>query len=199
MFTGIVTDVGRVTATKGTSDVQATISTRYDMSRVDIGASIACAGVCLTVVDKGDGWFKADVSAETLKVTNLGDWREGCEINLERSLKLGDELGGHIVTGHVDCVGDIVRFDQFGESVVMEVAVPHAHGAHVAQKGSVTIDGASLTVNEVVDEGGVTRFSINLIPHTQSVTSFRNSRRGDRVNVEFDILARYVARLQDRG
>ncbi|WP_417451712.1 riboflavin synthase [Kordiimonas sp.] len=199
MFTGIVTDVGRVAATEGASDVQVTINTGYDMSRVDIGASIACAGVCLTVVDKDTGWFKADVSAETLKVTNLGDWREGSEINLERSLKLGDELGGHIVTGHVDCVGEIVRFEEQGESVVMDIAVPHAHGGHVAQKGSVTIDGASLTVNEVADQGDITRFSINLIPHTQAVTSFRNSKRGDRVNVEFDILARYVARLQDRG
>ena len=199
MFTGIVTDVGRIAATEGTSDLGVTIKTRFDMSRVDIGASIACAGVCLTVVDKGDGWFKADVSAETLKVTNLGDWAEGVEVNLERSLKLGDELGGHIVTGHVDCVGEIVRFDELGQSVVMDIAVPYSHGGHVAQKGSVTINGASLTVNEVVDEGDVTRFSINLIPHTQDVTSFRNSKRGDRVNVEFDILARYVARLQDRG
>jgi riboflavin synthase len=199
MFTGIVTDVGRIAATTGSFDLSVRIETRYDMSRVDIGASIACSGVCLTVVDKGDGWFQADVSAETLKVTSLGDWKVGTEINLERSLKVGDELGGHIVTGHVDCVGEIVRFDELGESVVMDIAVPHAMGAHVAKKGSVAIDGASLTVNDVADEGDVTRFSINLIPHTQAVTSFRNSKRGDRVNVEFDILARYVARLQDRG
>ncbi len=199
MFTGIVTDVGRIAATTGSFDLHVKIETRYEMSRVDIGASIACSGVCLTVVDKGEGWFQADVSAETLKVTNLGDWKVGSEINLERSLKVGDELGGHIVTGHVDCVGEIVRFEELGESVVMDIAVPREHGAHVAKKGSVAIDGASLTVNDVADEGDVTRFSINLIPHTQAVTSFRNSKRGDRVNVEFDILARYVARLQDRG
>ncbi|TNE60654.1 MAG: riboflavin synthase [Alphaproteobacteria bacterium] len=199
MFTGIVTDVGRVKAVEGDADRHVTIETAYDMARVDIGASIACEGVCLTVVDKGAGWFAADVSAETLKVTNLGAWTNGSLVNLERSLKLGDELGGHIVTGHVDCVGTIVRFDALGDSVVMDVAVPAALGRFVAQKGSITINGASLTVNAVADEGDQTRFSINLIPHTQAVTSFRASKAGDRVNVEFDILARYVARLQTRG
>ncbi len=199
MFTGIVTDVGRIRAVEGDADKRVTLETAFDMASVDIGASIACAGVCLTVVDKDTGWFAVDVSAETLKVTNLGDWAEGTEVNLERSLKLGDELGGHIVTGHVDCTGKIVRFDELGESVVMDIAIPAEHGAFVAQKGSVTIDGASLTVNAVADEGDVTRFSINLIPHTQAVTSFRNSKLGDTVNVEFDILARYVARLQNRG
>ncbi|WP_286828534.1 MULTISPECIES: riboflavin synthase [Kordiimonas] len=199
MFTGIVTDVGRIRAVEGDADKRVTLETAFDMASVDIGASIACSGVCLTVVDKDTGWFAVDVSAETLKVTNLNGWAEGTEVNLERSLKLGDELGGHIVTGHVDCTGEIVRFDELGESVVMDIAIPSAHGAFVAQKGSVTIDGASLTVNSVADEGDVTRFSINLIPHTQAVTSFRNSKQGDTVNVEFDILARYVARLQSRG
>ncbi len=199
MFTGIVTDIGRITALEGTGDLSVTVATAYDMAKAQIGASIACAGVCLTVVDKGEGWFKADVSAETLKVTNLGDWKVGSEINLERSLKVGDELGGHIVTGHVDCVGEIVRFEEVGGSIVMDIAVPRLHGAYVAQKGSVAIDGASLTVNAVEDSADTTRFSINLIPHTQAVTSFRNSSSGDKVNVEFDILARYVSRLQDKG
>lgn len=199
MFTGIVTDVGRVKAVEGDADKRVTIETSFDMTTVEIGASIACAGVCLTVVDKDSGWFAVDVSAETLKVTTLGRWTAGSSINLERSLKMGDELGGHIVTGHVDCVGEIVRFDTKGESVVMDIAVPHDLGGFVAQKGSVTIDGASLTVNEVVDEGDRTRFSINLIPHTQAVTSFRDNTHGDAVNVEFDILARYVSRLQSRG
>ncbi|MCJ9430398.1 riboflavin synthase [Kordiimonas marina] len=199
MFTGIVTDVGRVRAVEGDADKRVTIETAYDMGRVEIGASIACEGVCLTVVDKGDGWFAADVSAETLKVTNLGDWKVGSLVNLERSLKLGDEMGGHIVTGHVDCVGTIARFETLGESIVMDVAVPASLGTFVAQKGSVAVNGASLTVNSVADEGDITRFSINLIPHTQAVTSFRASKEGDRVNVEFDILARYVARLQIKG
>ena len=199
MFTGIVTDVGTIVATEGAADKRVTVRCAYDMASVDIGASIACAGVCLTVVGKGADWFQADVSAETLKVTNLGDWADGSEINLERSLKVGDELGGHIVTGHVDCVGEVVRFETIGGSVVMDIAVPRKLGSFVAQKGSVAIDGASLTVNSVSDEGDKTRFSINLIPHTQAVTSFRATAQGDRVNVEFDILARYVARLQDKG
>lgn len=199
MFTGIVTDVGCIRSVDGAVDKQVVLETAYDMASVEIGASIACSGVCLTVVDKGDGWFKVDVSAETLKVTSLGDWREGSAVNLERSLKLGDEMGGHIVTGHVDCFGKIVRFETLGESVVMDIAVERSLGGFVAQKGSVAIDGASLTVNDVSDEGDVTRFSINLIPHTQAVTSFRDSKVGDTVNVEFDILARYVSRLQSRG
>ncbi|NVJ69265.1 MAG: riboflavin synthase [Alphaproteobacteria bacterium] len=199
MFTGIVTDVGRIRAVEGDSDKRVTIETAYDMASVDIGASIACAGVCLTVVDKDSGWFSVDISAESLRVTNLQGWVPSTEINLERALKLGDELGGHIVTGHVDCTGEIVRFEKAGDSIVMDIAVPTEHGGYIAQKGSVTVDGASLTVNAVVDEGAVTRFSINLIPHTQTVTSFRNSKAGDTVNIEFDVLARYVARLQEKG
>lgn len=199
MFTGIVTDVGRIRAVEGQADKRMVIETRFDMATVEIGASIACSGVCLTVTDKDEGWFSVDVSAESLRVTSLGAWQAGTEVNLERSLKLGDEMGGHIVTGHVDCVGDIVRFETVGDSTVMDVAVPHDLGKFVAQKGSVTIDGASLTVNAVADEADKTRFSINLIPHTKAVTSFRNSKMGDAVNVEFDILARYVSRLQSRG
>ncbi len=199
MFTGIVTDVGKVKAISGEADLRFTLSTGYDTATIDIGASIACGGVCLTVVDKSDGDFSVDVSQETLKVTSLGTWKAGTEINLERSLKLGDELGGHIVTGHVDCLGKIVRFDDVGDSIDMRVVVPSEFKHLVATKGSVTVDGASLTVNAVVDSANESVFSINLIPHTQQVTSFRNSNAGDAVNVEFDILARYVSRLQVKG
>lgn len=199
MFTGIVTDIGKVVAVAGDADKVFTLQTAYDLASVDIGASIACSGVCLTVVDKAADRFSVDVSQETLRVTNLGNWANGTEINLERSLRIGDELGGHIVTGHVDCVGIITRFDQVDESVAMHIQVPEDFKHLVAQKGSVTVDGASLTVNTVVDNDSGAEFSINLIPHTQAVTSFRNSKCGDKVNVEFDILARYVARLQVKG
>lgn len=198
MFTGIVTDVGKVASVSGESDLRFVISTRFDLTGVDIGASICCAGVCLTVVEKTNETFAVDVSQETLSVTNLGSWREGSEINLERSLKLGDELGGHIVTGHVDCLGEITRFDDVGESILMKVSVPAESRHLVAAKGSVCVDGVSLTVNSVEDATAVSEFSINLIPHTQAVTSFRNSKAGDQVNLEFDILARYVARLQEK-
>ena len=199
MFTGIVTDVGIVRSLEGDGDVRVAINTSFDTSSVDIGASIACAGVCLTVVDKDDGWFSADVSRESLSVTNLGEWKVGSPVNLERSLKVGDELGGHIVTGHVDCVGRVVRWDKVDDSMSLEVSVPKEFSAFIAQKGSVTIDGASLTVNTVTDTDDETTFSINIIPHTQEVTSFRSMKLGDPVNVEFDILARYVSRLQNKG
>jgi len=199
MFTGIVTDVGAVKALEKRGDLRVVLSTAYDMSEVAIGASIACGGVCLTVVDKGDGWFAADVSDETLRVTALGDWQEGSLVNLERSLKVGDELGGHIVTGHVDCVGMISRLEPVGGSIAMDVRVPANWGRYVAAKGSVAINGTSLTVNQVTDTDEGTVIAINLIPHTQEVTSFRTAKAGDRVNVEFDILARYVARLTERA
>lgn len=200
MFTGIVTDIGRVAAVTGDADKVFTIQTSYDdLSSVDIGASIACAGVCLTVVDKNIDSFSVDASQETLSVTNLGDWAVDTEINLERSLKIGDELGGHIVTGHVDCLGNITRFERVDGSIAMDIQVPAEFSHLVAQKGSVTIDGASLTVNAVSDNETGSNLSINLIPHTQAVTSFRNTKPGDKVNVEFDILARYVARLQTKG
>lgn len=199
MFTGIVTDVGSVQSVEGKGDVRLTLSTIYDTASFDIGASIACSGVCLTVVSKGDGFFAADVSGETLRVTNLGSWEKGTEVNLERSLKVGDELGGHIVTGHVDCVGEIVTFESVNESILLQVMVPSDLGHNVAKKGSITINGVSLTVNDVEDLSEGTKVSINVIPHTQDVTSFRQSKVSDQVNVEFDILARYVARLQDRG
>ncbi|MCK0070408.1 riboflavin synthase [Kordiimonas laminariae] len=199
MFTGIVTDVGTVQSVEGEGDVRLKLSTSYDTSGIDIGASIACSGVCLTVVTKGDNFFSADVSRETISVTNLGAWEKGTEVNLERSLKVGDELGGHIVTGHVDCVGEIVTFESVDESILLQILVPEAFGHNVAKKGSITINGVSLTVNEVEDLEDSTKVSINVIPHTQEVTNFRQAQVGDKVNVEFDILARYVARLQDKG
>ena len=199
MFTGIVTDVGEVRSIEGTGDLKIVFGTAYDTSTIEIGASIACAGVCLTVIDKGNDWFSADVSEESLAVTNVSSWSPGTPVNLERSLRLGDEMGGHIVTGHVDCVGKIVLFEKVSDSILMQIDVPLELGRFVAQKGSVTIDGASLTVNGVDDMKTDTRLSINLIPHTQAVTSFRTSQLADNVNVEFDILARYVSRLQEKG
>lgn len=199
MFTGIVTDVGKITKVSGDADRRFDISTEFDMSTVDIGASIACGGVCLTVVEKASGSFAVDVSQESLRVTSLSDWSEGSEINLERSLKLGDELGGHIVTGHVDCIGHVVGFETVGDSIKMDVSIPGEHRHLVAAKGSVCVDGASLTVNTVQDRDYDCEISINLIPHTQAVTSFRNSAKGDKVNIEFDVLARYVSRLQHQG
>ncbi len=199
MFTGIVTDLGKIRSTEKNGDMRAIIETSYDMTTVDIGASIACSGVCLTVIEKGDGWFAADISDETLRVTNLGDWDVGTLVNLERSLSVGDELGGHIVTGHVDCLGKIVRFENVGDSIAMDIEINGDHGRFVATKGSAAIDGTSLTVNNVTDIDDKTVMSINLIPHTQSVTSFKTSSVGDAVNVEFDILARYVARLNEKG
>lgn len=200
MFTGIITDVGRVKSLKrandSSDDLRVVIETAYDMAKVDIGASIASSGVCLTVVDKGPGWYAVDVSDETLSVTSLCDWQDGTEVNLERALRVGDELGGHIVTGHVDCVGEITCFDERAGSIHMEISIPAAYGKQIAKKGSVAVDGTSLTVNDVIDHASHTVFTINLIPHTQSVTSFRQSKKGDKVNIEFDILARYVARLQ---
>lgn len=196
MFTGIVTDVGTIEALEGDGDVRVTIQTSYDTSGIEIGASIACSGVCLTVVDKGSAWFAADVSRETFSVTSLSGWRKGTLINLERSLKVGDELGGHIVTGHVDCVGEISRIESVDDSIRMEISLPKQFGGYVAKKGSIAVNGVSLTVNEVSDTDTATLFTVNLIPHTQEVTAFRVTEKGDAVNLEFDVLARYVARLQ---
>lgn len=201
MFTGLVTDVGQVRsierAKDEVSDTRIVIDTSYDMSTVDIGASIACAGVCLTVVDKADGWFAADVSDETLSCTSLGDWQVGALVNLERSLKLGDEMGGHIVTGHVDCVGELVVLSEVHGSCKMDISVPISFAHLLVTKGSVCVNGTSLTVNNVEDQKDHTILSINLIPHTQEVTSFKDAKVGQLVNIEFDILARYVARIQD--
>ncbi|WP_029011201.1 riboflavin synthase [Azospirillum halopraeferens] len=191
MFTGIVTDVGRVRAVEKQGDTRFTIETVFDMETVPIGASIANSGVCLTVVDKGPGWFAVQASAETLSKTTLGDWMPGTRVNLERALKVGDELGGHIVSGHVDGVAMVTEIRPDGESIRFTFEVPAHLARYVASKGSVALDGVSLTVNEV--DGA--RFGVNIIPHTQSATTFGGLRPGDRVNMEIDMLARYVARL----
>jgi riboflavin synthase len=194
MFTGIITDIGRVRHIKPRGDTRFELETAYDTASIEIGASIACSGACLTVVDKGDGWFAVDVSAETLAKTNLGDWREGTPVNLERSLRLGDELGGHIVLGHVDGVGRIAGIAPEGDSLRFRFEVPPPLRSFVASKGSIAVNGVSLTVNEVDGQG----FGVNIIPHTRQMTTFGSMAAGDRVNLEVDVLARYVARLNER-
>lgn len=191
MFTGIITDVGRVRAVERQGDTRFTVETVFDMETVPIGASIANNGVCLTVVEKGQGWFAVQASAETLSKTTLGGWDEGTRINLERALKVGDELGGHIVSGHVDGVASVVDVRADGESKRFTFEAPAALAKYIASKGSVALDGVSLTVNEV--DGA--RFGVNIIPHTQDATTFGTLKAGDRVNLEIDMLARYVARL----
>lgn len=196
MFTGIISDVGAIRRIEPRGDTRAVIETAYDTATVDLGASIACSGVCLTVVDKGEGWFAVDVSGETLRRTAQGQWSEGKRLNLERAMKLGDELGGHIVTGHVDGVAEIVDVTPEGDSRRITFRVPGDLAPFLAPKGSVTIDGVSLTVNEVADEGAGTRFSINLIPHTQAVTTLGLLEPGQAVNLEIDVLARYLQRME---
>ncbi|MEM7523108.1 MAG: riboflavin synthase [Pseudomonadota bacterium] len=200
MFTGIITSVGEITgAERRGDDLRLTIACAYAPESIDIGASIACSGVCLTATAKGaherGGWFAADVSAETLSKTTLGERGVGDRINLERSLKVGDELGGHIVSGHVDGVGEIVALSDDGESLRVTIEAPPGVSRFIAAKGSVAMDGASLTVNEV--EGA--RFGVNLIPHTRTVTTFGALSTGLHVNLEIDVLARYVARLAEAG
>lgn len=198
MFTGIITSVGEITAAeRRNDDLRLTVACDYAPAGVAIGASIACSGVCLTVVEMGPhergGRFKADVSAETLAKTTLGGLSVGDRINLERSLKIGDELGGHIVSGHVDGVGEVVGLREDGESLRVEVEAPPKLARFIAAKGSIAMDGVSLTVNEV--EGA--RLGVNLIPHTREVTTFGALTRGQKVNLEIDLLARYVARLAE--
>lgn len=199
MFTGIVTDIGRVRSvhqspTGQVGDCRMWIDTHYDLTTVPIGASIACSGVCLTVVELDDRGFAVDVSGETLSKATLGAWSEGTPVNLERSLKLGDELGGHLVYGHVDAVAQVISAEPEGESWRYVFEAPEFLAKFVAPKGSVTLDGVSLTVNEVEAQ----RFGVNVIPHTRSVTTFGETGSGDQVNLEIDMLARYVARLLDR-
>lgn len=204
MFTGIVSDVGRVRSVEKRGDTRFVIETVYEPDSMLLGASVACSGCCLTVVEKGNNsgqnWFAVDASRETLDCTVLGTWQAGTPINLERALKAGDELGGHIVSGHVDGVGEIVDIHPDGDSKRFTFEVPEALGQFIASKGSVTIDGTSLTVNEVEDlprgaNASVTRFGVNIIPHTQAVTTWGKARVGQRINLEIDMLARYVARL----
>ncbi|MCL4189652.1 MAG: riboflavin synthase [Rhodobacteraceae bacterium] len=196
MFTGIITDVGEVVAVARQGDLRARIATAYDVARIDLGASIACDGVCLTVVARGGGaapWFEVDVSAETLSKTTLGDWAAGRRVNLERALRVGDELGGHIVQGHVDGVAEVLAVTDEGASTRVRLRAPDHLAGFVAPKGSVALNGTSLTVNEVAGA----EFGINLIPHTKLVTTWGAVRAGDRVNLEIDTLARYVARLRE--
>jgi len=195
MFTGIVTDVGTVRKAEQRGDLRVVIATGYETATIDLGASIACSGVCLTVVDKGEDWFAVDLSAETVSRTAAGLWREGAKLNLERSLRMGDELGGHIVTGHVDAVGNVVEAAPEGDSVRIVVEVSKNLAPMIAQKGSIALDGVSLTVNTVEDAPESARFSINLIPHTAKETTFGQIAAGRQLNVEVDVLARYIDRM----
>ena len=200
MFTGLVSDIGRVLETRQDGDLHARIATGYDLTTIALGASIACDGICLTVTATGtdpEPWFAVDISAETVSKTGIGrsGWPVGRRINLERSLRVGDELGGHIVSGHVDGVADVVSIREEGDSTRLTFRVPEALARFIAPKGSVALNGTSLTVNEV--EGR--EFGVNLIPHTKAVTTWGDVGEGDVVNLEIDTLARYVARMRDYG
>ncbi|SEN19295.1 riboflavin synthase alpha chain [Roseovarius tolerans] len=195
MFTGIITDMGRIRAIEQRGDMRARISTGYDTAKIEIGASIACDGVCLTVVGLGPDWFDVDISAETVSKTNLSTWAEAKRVNLERALKVGDELGGHIVSGHVDGLAEVVDLRDEGDSTRVTLRAPEDLARFIAAKGSVALNGTSLTVNEVAGR----EFGINFIPHTKQVTTWGDVAVGDRVNLEIDTLARYVARLAEAG
>ncbi|VDC33075.1 riboflavin synthase [Pseudogemmobacter humi] len=196
MFTGIVTDMGEIVELEQRGDLRARIASSYPAAGIEIGASIACEGVCLTVVEKGSGardWFDVEISAETVSKTNLAGWTVGRKLNLERALKVGDELGGHIVSGHVDGVAEVVGIAPEGDSLRVTFRAPEALARFIAQKGSVALNGTSLTVNEVEGRD----FGVNFIPHTQKVTTWGGVAVGDRVNLEVDTMARYVARLRE--
>ena len=199
MFTGIVSDIGEIVSVDPggkEGDRRFVIATKHDMTPIAIGASIACDGVCLTVVATGEtprGWFDVEISAETVSKTNLGAWHPGRRLNLERALRVGDELGGHIVSGHVDGVAGIVAMQEEGASTRFTFRAPDALAGFIAPKGSVALNGTSLTVNEV----GGAEFGVNIIPHTKAVTTWGQARPGDLVNIEIDTLARYVARLRE--
>ena len=195
MFTGIITDIGTVTEIEQSGDLRARIATGYDTGGIDIGASIASDGVCLTVIALGAGWYDVQISAETVSKTNLDSWTPGKRVNLERALRLGDELGGHIVSGHVDGVAKVVAITDEGDSTRFTFRAPQALAKFIAPKGSVALNGTSLTVNEV--DGNT--FGVNIIPHTKEVTTWGEVAVGDRVNLEIDTLARYVARLAEAG
>lgn len=194
MFTGIVTDIGRVRSVRQTErDRRYEIETAWDTASIDLGASISHAGCCLTVTETGPGWFAVEVSGETLSKTTLGDWSEGGRINLERAARLGDEMGGHIVSGHVDGLGEVISVEAEGGSRRIVIAAPEPLHRFIAAKGSITVDGVSLTVNTI--EGRA--FSVNVIPHTLEATTLSDLKAGDRVNLEIDMLARYLARWQE--
>ena len=201
MFTGIITAVGTIRELRQQGDLRIVIACPYDPAGMAIGASIACSGVCLTVVERGgvagDAWFAVDVSGETVSRTARDRWTAGRKLNLEQALKLGDELGGHIVTGHVDAVGQVVSREDAGGSIRFWISTPKELAPYVAPKGSITVDGLSLTVNEVADEAdGTCRFMLNIIPHTWEVTTLGSLQTGDAVNLEIDVLARYLQRMQ---
>ncbi|WP_375392940.1 riboflavin synthase [uncultured Sphingomonas sp.] len=200
MFTGIVSDIGAIRSVETRGDTRVVVETAYDTATVDLGASISCSGVCLTVVDKGrderGGWFAVDVSGETLSRTAQGQWSAGRRLNLERAMRLGDELGGHIVTGHVDGVAEVTGVRPEGDSKWIGLRVTREVAPFLAAKGSVTVDGVSLTVNEVVDRGDATDFAVNIIPHTQAATTLGGLEPGQAVNIEIDVLARYLQRMQ---
>ena len=195
MFTGIITDIGTITALTQEGDLRARIATGYDTAGIDMGASIASDGVCLTVVDLGPDWYDVQISAETVSKTNLSAWALGKRVNLERALRVGDELGGHIVSGHVDGVAEVVSVEDEGDSTRVQLRAPDDLARFIAPKGSVALNGTSLTVNEL--QGAV--FGINFIPHTKDVTTWGEVAVGDAVNLEIDTLARYVARLAEAG
>jgi riboflavin synthase len=196
MFTGIVTDMGRILELEQRGDLRARIGTGYDVDRIDIGASIACEGVCLTVVALGrepQNWFDVEISAETVGATNVGAWTVGQTLNLERALKVGDELGGHIVSGHIDGVAEVVGMQDEGDSTRFTFRAPDAFAKFIAPKGSIALNGTSLTVNAVDGRD----FGVNIIPHTKSVTTWGATKVGDAINLEVDTMARYVARLRE--
>ena len=195
MFTGIVTDLGRIGSVTKPGDWRFEIHTVFDTSSIDMGASICCAGVCLTVIEIGPDWFAVDVSQETISKTTLESWKEGTSVNLERSLKMGDEIGGHIVSGHVDGVGHLYTKTLEGHSACMTFCASGDLIKFIATKGSITINGVSLTVNTVEEQN----FTVNIIPHTQAVTTLGTLEINDPVNLEIDMLARYVARLTETG
>lgn len=197
MFTGIITDIGTVKQVEQRGDLRLVIDSRYSMESVAIGASIACSGACLTVVEKGDDWFAVDLSAETVARTAPGLWVTGGRLNLERALKVGDELGGHIVTGHVDGVGTLVSVTPVGDSTALIIAAPASLAPALAAKGSITVDGISLTVNNIEDQAdGSCNFSLNIIPHTAAATTLDRLDAGRAFNLEIDVLARYLDRMQ---
>ena len=201
MFTGIVTAIGTITNVEGRGDTRVVVACPWDPAGIDMGASIACSGVCLTVVEKGgkegDAWFAVDVSGETVARTAQDQWRADRRLNLEPALRLGDELGGHLVTGHVDSVGRVALVEDIGGSTRLEILAGPDIAPFVAEKGSITVDGVSLTVNDIEDEAnGDVRFALNIIPHTGEVTTLGDLSEGDAVNLEIDVLARYLKRMQ---
>lgn len=199
MFTGIITDIGTIRSVGDNGDTRIVVDSDYDSASIAMGASIACSGVCLTVVDKGPGWVAFDVSGETVSRTAEGQWTVGRRLNLERALKIGEELGGHIVTGHVDGIGTVVDIAPEGGSHRVAIRAPASLAPYIAAKGSITVDGVSLTVNTVTDDpDGSSVFGLNIIPHTWTVTAFGDLQVGQAVNLEIDVLARYLARMRER-